>query len=952
MKRITLLATFALAASAVFAAGAPDQRVAELLKSAEAHRSSGESERAAAMSVEAASVADATPAVAAMARNVAMNDYARWQAESKPSDALPELRLNALFSDHAVLQRDSMLPVWGHAKPMSYVTVGFDGQWQTTQANSVGYFIVYFPPHAAGGPYTMEVFADGASVTAKDIHVGEVWIAGGQSNMEMPLSGYPIPVPEEDLKALAAPRPVRMIKVGPNNAYRVNTEFSGQWMTDWKGNEKTWSAAAGFFAAALARKLDVPVGIVLCAYSGSRAEAWIPARTLDTLPGQAGKFASFQYTNRTSWIEADGKLVFSKTYGIAAPAYSQIIRAVEANPKFDLMQGNEGREKPGFDDAAWKRIPVPGDWRDSLGRANGIVWYRKSVQIPAAWAGKELKLALGAVDKQDVTFFNGVQVGATGKGFEHRYWGTPREYTVPANLVKDGEALIAVRALSFADGAGLIGPAESMKLTCPSVAGGEIALAGEWAAFMSRNIDAREGGSRVYRHWPGFLADSMLAAITPCAARGAIWYQGESNAHESALYRNLMETLIREWQGRFTARDFAFLQVLLAGYPGKGTAWAEIRQAQVEAAGATGTGFASATDRGHTCIHPPQKKDVGERLALRALTDVYGFTDVVSRGPEVASVRMSGEEIEVAFRHADGLRANGTAPLGFEVADKEKKFATAEARLENGRVLLKVPDSLKHPARYVRYAWENYPEKANVYNGAGLPAIPFMRMIEGTIIAATAKPVSEDPQHWWNKARAYRHNQKLNNLDAELVFIGDSITHYWEAEGREVWARHFSGTNGAAFHAIQFGYEGDETGNVLWRIRQGELDGLRPKNIVLLIGTNNFGHRANEAPEDVFLGIQAIVDELRLRQPQARVVLLPLFPRGKQENAAWRGGRETNKLLPRLCDGRQVVLLDFTAKLLDADGKVAQALLHDFLHPSPAGYALWADELIRFLRGR
>ena len=150
----------------------------------------------------------------------------------------------------------------------------------------------------------------------------------------------------------------------------------------------------------------------------------------------------------------------------------------------------------------------------------------------------------------------------------------------------------------------------------------------------------------------------------------------------------------------------------------------------------------------------------------------------------------------------------------------------------------------------------------------------------------------------------------------------------------------------------QFGYEGDETGNVLWRIRQGELDGLRPKNIVLLIGTNNFGHRANEAPEDVFLGIQAIVDELRLRQPQARVVLLPLFPRGKQENAAWRGGRETNKLLPRLCDGRQVVLLDFTAKLLDADGKVAQALLHDFLHPSPAGYALWADELIRFLRGR
>lgn len=951
MKILTLLATFAFAVSAVFAAGTPDQRVAELLKAAEAQQASGERERAAATSAEAASVTGATPAVAAMARNAAMNDYARWQAETKPAVALPELRLNALFSDHAVLQRDSLLPVWGHAKPMSFVTVGFDGQWQTTQANSVGYFIVYFPPHAAGGPYTMEVFADGASVAVKDVYVGEVWIAGGQSNMEMPLSGYPIPVPDEDLKALAAPRPVRMIKVEQNNAYRVNAEFSGQWMTDWKGNEKKWGAAAGFFAASLSRKLDVPVGIVLCAYSGSRAEAWISAKTLDVLPEQAKNFALFQYTNRTSWIEADGKLVFSDTYGVASPAYAQIIQAVETNPKFDLTQGNEGREKPDFDDSAWKRIPVPGDWRNSLGHVNGIVWYRKAIQIPAAWAGKELKLSLGAVDKQDVTFFNGVQVGATGKGFEHQHWAVPREYTVPADLVKEGAGMIAVRALSFADGAGLIGPAGSMKLSCPSVAGGEIALAGEWAAFLSRNIDAREGGSRAYRHWPGFLADSMLAAITPCAARGAIWYQGESNAHEAALYRDLMETLIREWKGRFTSRDFAFLQVLLAGFPSKGTTWAEIRQAQVESAEATGTGFASATDRGHTGIHPPYKKDVGERLALRAFTDVYGLTDVVSRGPEVESVRRSGEEIEIAFRHGDGLRVNGAAPLGFEVADKEKKFAPAEARLENGRIFLKVPESLKHPARYVRYAWDNFPEKTNVYNGAGLPAIPFAQTIEGAILAATAKPVSEDPQHWWNKARAYRNNEKLHNLDAELVFIGDSITHYWEAEGKEVWAKHFSGTNGAAFHAIQFGYEGDETGNALWRVRQGELDGLRPKNIVLLIGTNNFGHRADETPEDVLLGIEAVVAELRVRQPQARIVLLPLFPRGKEENAAWRRCRETNKLLPRLCDGRQVVICDFTTRLLDAAGKVDPSMLHDFLHPSPAGYALWADELIRFLRG-
>ena len=415
---------------------------------------------------------------------------------------------------------------------------------------------------------------------------------------------------------------------------------------------------------------------------------------------------------------------------------------------------------------------------------------------------------------------------------------------------------------------------------------------------------------------------------------------GESNAHEAALYRNLMETLIREWQGRFTARDFAFLQVLLAGYPGKGTAWAEIRQAQVEAAGATGTGFASATDRGHTCIHPPQKKDVGERLALRALTDVYGFTDVVSRGPEVASVRMSGEEIEVAFRHADGLRANGTAPLGFEVADKEKKFATAEARLENGRVLLKVPDSLKHPARYVRYAWENYPEKANVYNGAGLPAIPFMRMIGGTILAATAKPVSEDPQHWWNKARAYRHNQKLNNLDAELVLSATPSPTTGRRRAGGV-TRHFSARM-AAFHAIQLATRAT---------RRATCSGAYARRAGRSAAEE---HRAADRHEQ----LRAPANEARMSSsasrrsltscavPAAGVSSCCRSSRGKQENAAWRGGRDEQ--VPLRFAMVQVVRSTSPSCWMPTEGR---SPLHDFLHPSPY-YALWADELIRFLRGR
>ena len=746
MKRILTLAAAIAASICLFthAETAADARVEALLGEAARLAADGDFSGAAEKSSQAAAESGATPSVIARALNASMNYYARAKPAKRPEVAAPApLRFNFLFSDHAVLQRGMAIPVFGHAPAGSLVTVGFNGFWTHTLANEDGFFRVFLPPQEAGGPYTLEAFSGELSAKATDIYVGEVWIGGGQSNMEMPLTGYGAPVPKEDYVALAADVPVRLIRVTKTDAFCINDDNPSQWMTTWEGKEKYWGATASFFAYAIARELKVPVGIVNCSYGGSRAEAWLSYGALSRVPRCREALEKYEFGWRSAVLAEDSHPAFSTNYGFCTPAYAQIMRAVDANPKFDLRQPSGGREAPDYDDSAWKRVAVPGDWRGNLRHVNGIAWYRKVVEIPAAWAGKELELSLGAIDKQDVSYFNGVQVGATGKGFDHRHWGTQRRYKVPADKVAAGRAVIAVRALSFSDGRGFYGPATNMFLACPAVGGDPIPLAGEWAGEVSLSIGEREAASRAYRSFPHLLSDNMLSAVIPYAARGAIWYQGEANAKDkdTGYYADLMASLIRDWRERWNQQDFAFYQVLLAGYPpAKG--WPELRQRQIDAARATGTGYASATDVGHANIHPPYKRAVGERLARCALADTYGL-QIESHGPEFASAVLDGGAIRVVFAHAAGLRAKTGAPGGFEVGDG-RKFFPATAKIDGEAVVVAVPENVKTP-KAVRYAWAADPADANLYNGDDLPAIPFSAPLAPGGEPQGQKPLDNQP---------------------------------------------------------------------------------------------------------------------------------------------------------------------------------------------------------------
>ena len=197
---------------------------------------------------------------------------------------------------------------------------------------------------------------------------------------------------------------------------------------------------------------------------------------------------------------------------------------------------------------------------------------------------------------------------------------------------------------------------------------------------------------------------------------------------------------------------------------------------------------------------------------------------------------------------------------------------------------------------------------------------------------------------WWLP----RHEQKLAEIKAhreagrrvDLVFLGDSITQGWENEGKAAWAQHF-----AKHNAVALGFGGDRTENLLWRLQHGELDGMTPKAVVIMIGTNNSGERL-EDPAFTVAGIKRNLDEIRKRQPQAKVLLLALFPRDeKPDGLMRRHNAKINALLPALADGKQVVFLDIARALTNPDGTLSKDILPDWLHLSPQGYDIWARSL-------
>jgi len=629
------------------------------------------------------------------------------------ADPLP--LLHPLFSDHVVLQRDAPVPVWGWAATGSRATVRFAGQEARADAAADGRWAVRLDPMPASAvPREMRVTIEDASGTRSlavaDVLVGDVWLCSGQSNMEFALAH----ASGGSAEAAAARAPgIRLFTTARTAAGRpleLPERGYAAWLPVTPETARSFSAVGYYFGTRLHETLGVPIGLINSSWGGTPVESWTSADALaaatvsaSVARDLAADTDAWEHAHRDPWSTVEGWFA-THDAGSASAAWAD----------------------PRLDDGAWPVVPGPARrWRDmGIAQRGGVVWYRRAVDVPAAWAGKDLALSLGPITVRDRTWFNGQLVGATLMPWE------TRGYTVPGALVKAGVNLVALRVLADDEDGGFTGAPGDLTIAAEGEA--PLSIAEGWR--VARGADAASLGRVPFLlgldPWvPASLYNGKIAPLVPFALKGFLWYQGEQNTADAAHYGALLDSLVADWRRAFGGRALPFGIVQLANFGARSpepwdSAWAELRDEQRKAAGRIpATGLAVTIDIGEaTDIHPKNKLEVGRRLANWALSTVYGRGGEWS-GPLYRAAAIEQDRIRIEFDHVGGgLVARGGALAGFTIAAADGHFVPADARIVGRTVIVSSPSVLLPAA--VRYAWDDDPE-VSLFNAEGLPASPF-----------------------------------------------------------------------------------------------------------------------------------------------------------------------------------------------------------------------------------
>lgn len=653
-----------------------------------------------------------------------------------------ELSLNNLFNDHMVLQQDTLVSFWGQAT--KGVKVSLHSSWgaqATTVADETGNWMVQLnTPKADNKSHTVTVKSKKNTIKIEDVLMGEVWLASGQSNMEMPMKGFRyakvhelVEGAEEEIANANYPE-IRMFTVKRTIAFEPQENIEGNWAVCTPETLGEFSAVAYYFGKKLYQELNVPIGLIHSSWGGSPAESWVRLDLIEKIKG-------FENTSKRLEIANDPNTPYNKW--VAKHTSVKWDSLIEVDNFKWVDKTHLEFLSSDYNDDAWQDAAVT-----SIGEAfekddfNGIGWIRQQLNIDSLPDG-DLVFDLGETDDLYTIFINGEMIG------RKEYWGVAsNRYTFSSDVLKKGQNTIAIRFIDVWGEGGLnvdrnrgiyvgdkkiIALNEDWKLNMVCyLTGGDFYIlesGDEEIALASPDRMPHQSNS------PTTLNNGMIAPLVPYTLKGFIWYQGESNQGRAEEYKTLFPAVIDSWRAQWKNEALPFYYVQIAPFAGYGLRTdaaermtsAELRESQMLTLAKSNVGMAITTDVGDDkLIHPPKKKEVGDRLALWALNKDYGYTDLVHSGPIYKSVRFNKGRALVSFDHAgSGLYCPDNTIKHFEIAGADGKYYPAKARIV-GKEVMVWSNKVQQP-KGVRLGWENYFE-INLFNKEGLPASSFRSM--------------------------------------------------------------------------------------------------------------------------------------------------------------------------------------------------------------------------------
>lgn len=614
------------------------------------------------------------------------------------------------FTDHAVLQRGVEHPVWGWAKPKARVTVSFGGTTYKTKAGADGRWAVMLPAQPAGGPHELSVVAKREEASISDVYFGDVFLLSGQSNMEWRLRQSD----PGDIRAKEIADPlIREIKVNRTYASypQDRLELSDAWRPGTAENIREFSGVGSYFAHYVRKDIDVPIGLLHSSWGGSRIEAWMPAATLGLPEG------SYE----------PGNVLGNPRVRAALETYATAFG--EKDPPTEDRGEELGYLKANADYEKWPTISVPGMWESNGYQAvNGHFYFARYFDVTAEQAAGKATLFLGAIDDSDWTYINGKMVGETYAAYAEK-----REYAIDPGVLRKGRNVIMIRVEDTGGGGGLYSSPETLRL---STAAGEVPLAGDWH-YQIGSFSADQNHNQIST----ILYNKMIHPLAGMPLTGILWYQGESNAGpaDAVAYADQFKTMITNWREHFERADLPFYWVQLANFQSPQSqpdevGWGTLRESQTAALELDNTGEAVIIDIGEADdIHPRNKWEVGRRLSLHALKNIYE-KDIPAASPRVTSGKADGGIVTLQLQGGQqGMVIRGGRygyPKGFTYRTKSGEWKWAKAMIDpagNEILIIGEPDEV---ITAVRYAYANNPADANVYTTDGLPLTPFHLELE------------------------------------------------------------------------------------------------------------------------------------------------------------------------------------------------------------------------------